>query len=321
MCSTNPTSRRGSQTRCGFTLVELLVVIGIIALLISILLPALNKAREAGRQVKCLSNLRQIAQATISYANDNKGKLPFPGGNNANGLYKEGSVAVGTADWISWQRDIDPISGKVNSNTDHQNITLSALAKYLGVKPVVANSGQEANELGRSLEELFRCPSDTLEMRPEAVVNGNQAYRYSYAMNQAYTGRAYNFPVPQSYSGPTLAAGARFGGSVFRGKISEIRGASERILFICEDEKTVDDGVFVANPTNWLLNQKVNAVASRHTTGKPKQLVTSVPATGKINEDAKGNVAFCDGHGEFMSRKDALKAVHAGSPYVDPAGY
>src|SRR5690349_12324371 len=65
--------------RKAFTLVELLVVIGIIALLIAILLPTLRKARDAANQTKCLSNIRELTMGWLMYAEAHKGKLVYAG--------------------------------------------------------------------------------------------------------------------------------------------------------------------------------------------------------------------------------------------------
>jgi prepilin-type N-terminal cleavage/methylation domain-containing protein len=68
---------KASKTIRGFTLVELLVVIGIIAVLIGILLPSLSKARESSRRAACLSNLRQLGMMIQFYANDYKDQVPL----------------------------------------------------------------------------------------------------------------------------------------------------------------------------------------------------------------------------------------------------
>ena len=70
-----PRSTRPRRLKA-FTLVELLIVIGIIALLIGILLPSLSTARAHAMRIKCAANLRTLGQVVTQYANENKGWIP-----------------------------------------------------------------------------------------------------------------------------------------------------------------------------------------------------------------------------------------------------
>ena len=136
--------------RPAFTLVELLVVIGIIAVLIGILMPALNRAREQGRQVTCLSNLRQLGLAFSMYANENKDRFP-----RAAPQGSQGGLPPLPHDWIHWNWGRDP------------------------------NQSAIALHMGGFVAEAFRCPSDDVNVRVRDLGGGATEgfFRYSYVMN------------------------------------------------------------------------------------------------------------------------------------------
>jgi prepilin-type N-terminal cleavage/methylation domain-containing protein/prepilin-type processing-associated H-X9-DG protein len=123
------------QRRAGFTLVELLVVIGIIAVLIGILLPALSRARQQANLVSCMANLRSIGQGINIYTAYNRGTLPFG--------YWDGS---------------DPLGGPPNFNkaVDWRALVQSVLTKQSGNTYVDnAAAGGDQSNIARA---MFVCP-------------------------------------------------------------------------------------------------------------------------------------------------------------------
>ncbi len=88
--------------RRGFTLVELLVVIGIIALLIGLLLPALSAARNVARGAACLSNMRSLAQSANTFAADHRDQLPS-NRVRAEAVIPAGEVAAGFPSHVTWR--------------------------------------------------------------------------------------------------------------------------------------------------------------------------------------------------------------------------
>lgn len=136
---------RNSNRPTGFTLVELLVVIGIIALLISILLPSLSKARQAATRTACLANVKQVTFAFNLYVNANKGYLPFSAPNNVSR----------DEDWVWWQ------------NTRIANIGDGGIGPYLDLK--------EKNF------KVLICPADATDYRARNPTGGK--YPFSYSIN------------------------------------------------------------------------------------------------------------------------------------------
>ena len=319
-------TRRIGQ-RLAFTLVELLVVIGIIAVMISILLPTLGRARESARQAKCLNNMRQISVATVSFAGEHKSWMPGRAGSGITKFNSSGGIGGGgtpadapSADWIAWLRRIDPVTGVDSGDANRdQNITYSGLATYLGSKTKIHTTPQQANSIAMQLDDLYRCPSDNLQQRNKWQQDTTKPrYDYSYAMNDLFMNPLQPADVTDYTSVPAGMAKGQRNGFMFNGKISSIRRPSENILLICQDEQTIDDGVFKPNAAKW-ANNAGDQVASRHENKFKGAKSSSSDPTKNVN--ARGNVGFCDGHAEFLSRKESISQRYSGHPLPDPNGF
>lgn len=168
----------------GFTLVELLVVIGIIAVLISILLPALGRARASASNAKCMAQLHNIGQAVLMYANENKGKLPQHGSDalwlwdvpfaTRDALVKKGGVRNALYCPNFKEQNVDELWNGTFGNTAHNYSVLGYF--WMGRRTTTADprvtSPNLPNLAGRSYVEGLKMP-------PKPVIAPTAAPRFS----------------------------------------------------------------------------------------------------------------------------------------------
>jgi prepilin-type processing-associated H-X9-DG protein len=290
------------RNRVGFTLVELLVVIGIIALLIGILLPALSKARAAANEAVCMSNLRQWGVGLQIYADQNKGCLPLKGPDGSSSGRFTGPAAtttvIGFDDPALWFNAIPPLVG----GKSYYQLLQSDASKQMTLPKDGSHS-------------VFICPTGgpAGSMNPQdTVANGYfvlQGTDSTGALKNS-TGMfgATSFKFYSSYVWNSQLASSTATGDQTTLKMSSLPYASETVVMV---EKVANSGEYqdpivqrwsMANPSVYGPGNGSKITPSGLTTylGQPKADWTRFAARHR----GGGMLMFGDGHVSWFSWPD-----------------
>jgi prepilin-type N-terminal cleavage/methylation domain-containing protein/prepilin-type processing-associated H-X9-DG protein len=214
----------GRRSRCAFTLVELLVVIGIVAVLLGVVLAAMSKARESARSVQCLGNLRSLGVAMFSYVQRYQ-RYPRPA-----------SGQVSPEDWFHWTDS--PVHKPVNG----------------GIAEFLERGGPASNP-------VWYCPSDD---RDTHTVRSNDRvwYPFSYTVNFVICTfyRLHEQPGGKLSQWPTVTEpdGSRWARTM---SYSQVKQPESKILIIDESSETIDDGCWA---WQWAAGGGANVLSNRH---------------------------------------------------------
>jgi prepilin-type N-terminal cleavage/methylation domain-containing protein/prepilin-type processing-associated H-X9-DG protein len=195
----------------GFTLIELLVVIAVIAILASLLLPALSKARGRAEGISCLNNTRQLALAWQLYADDHESYLPYNLGMN-------GSSFRTNINWVNNVMTWGATPGTLDSdNTNLATITGASLGPYSG------STG------------IYHCPSD----RALSAIQ--------HAAGWAGRIRSYSMNACMGNAGAITATGVNTNNPNYLQffKITQIPRPADFFVFLDEHPDSIDDGYFL----------------------------------------------------------------------------